>query len=102
VVILPQRSDFRHEADILELAKINADFESLRAQGLQRKLENTLADVRARDSDSARRLQDSSRCWPAFWAAPLKHYSLTGALPTKKLEETGSSAGAVAPQGSAL
>ena len=49
------------------------------------------------NSDSARRLQDSSRCWPAFRAAPLEHYSLTGALPTKKLEETGSSAGAVAP-----
>jgi hypothetical protein len=28
-----------------------------------------------------------------------KQYVFTGALPTKKLEETGSSAGAVAPQG---
>jgi len=57
-VILPQRSDFRHEADILEVVKINADSESLSAQGLQRKLENTLTDVRLLQKKMSDRIQD--------------------------------------------
>ena len=57
-MILPQRSDFRHEADILEVVKINADFESLSAQGLQRKLENTLTVVRALQAKMSDRLDD--------------------------------------------
>ena len=57
-MILPQRSDFRHEADILEVVKINADSESLSAQGLQRKLENTLTVVRALQAKMSDRLDD--------------------------------------------
>ena len=36
----------------------NADFESLSAQGLQRKLENTLSDVRALQTKMSDRLED--------------------------------------------
>ena len=36
----------------------NADFESLSAQGLQRKLENTLSDVRALQKKMSDRLDD--------------------------------------------
>jgi hypothetical protein len=36
----------------------NADFESLSAQGLQRKLENTLADVRTLQAKMSERLKD--------------------------------------------
>ena len=36
----------------------NADFESLSAQGLQRKLENTLSDVRTLQAKMSERLKD--------------------------------------------
>ncbi len=36
----------------------NADFQSLSAQGLQRKLENTLADVRTLQAKMSERLKD--------------------------------------------
>ena len=71
---LPVESTIDQRA-ILDLAKINADlgrfgglikmwlttnadFESLSAQGLQRKLENTLADVRALQTKMSERLED--------------------------------------------
>ena len=39
----------------------NADFESVSAQGLQRKLENTLADVRLLQKKMSDRIEDPSR-----------------------------------------
>jgi hypothetical protein len=54
---MPLQSTIDQRA-ILDLVKINADFESVSAQGLQRKLENTLSDVRQLQKKMRDRLED--------------------------------------------
>src|SRR5271157_4545911 len=54
---MPLQSTIDQRA-ILDLAKINADLESVSAQGLQRKLENTLSDVRLLQKKMSERLED--------------------------------------------